>query len=130
MLRNTIALGIAAILAVALTADRAEAWGGCRFGGFHYGGYGGGYSHYSYGGYHGGYGGGVYHSGSTSYSPYSGISHSGTTAWRTPYGGGATYHSGYSSYHPDYYGGAYGGGIRYGSGTGHVQSGVPFTTVY
>jgi hypothetical protein len=129
MLRKTIALVIAATLGIALTADRAEAWGGFRAGGFRVGGYGGGFSHYSAGGVGGAYGG-AYHAGVTGYRPSTGFYHYGTTGVSGMYGG-AHYSSGYSAYHPSYYGGAYGGGIRYGSGTfGRVESGVPFTTVY
>jgi hypothetical protein len=130
MLRKTMALLIAATLGIALTADRAEAWGGFRAGGFRAGGYGGygGFSHFSAGGVGGMYGG-AYHAGVTGYRPSTGFYHYGTTGAQGMYGG-AHYSSGFSTYHPSYYGGAYGGGIRYGSGTGHVQSGVPFTTVY
>ena len=73
MLRKTIALVIAATLGMALTADRAEAWGGFRAGGFRVGGY-GSFAHYRVGGFGGLYGG-AYHVGVTGYSPYRGFYH-------------------------------------------------------
>jgi hypothetical protein len=123
---RAVAAGIG-LAVTALTADRAEAWGGFRAGGFRVGGF-GGFGHCSVGGIGGLYGG-AYHAGVTGYSPYRGFYHYGTTGVGGLYGG-AHYYSGYSAYHPAYYGGYYGGGIRYGSGVRGVYSGVPFTTVY
>ena len=76
MLRKTIALVLAAGLGLALTADRAQAWGGYRGGRSYYGG--GSYYHSSSGAYHSPYGGSAYHSGVTGYSPRTGVRRS---AW-------------------------------------------------
>ena len=103
MLRKTLFLGLAAVLALALSASKVQAWGGYHVGYTHVGpagvehwghtaGYGpyGGFSTghagaYGYGGYHAGYGygdrygayGGAYHYG---YSPYGGYAAGGFRA--------------------------------------------------
>jgi hypothetical protein len=59
MLRKTLFLTVAAVVATLAMSSRAQAWG-CYHYGYHYGGFGGG--GYHYGGYHyGGYGGGFHY---------------------------------------------------------------------
>ncbi|MCI0457124.1 MAG: hypothetical protein L0Z62_09110 [Gemmataceae bacterium] len=119
MLRTTIALVMTAALGMALTAERAEAWGGFRAGrttaGF------GGFSHSSFGAVGGAYGG-AYHAGTTGYRPSTGFYHAGTTGVQGAYGGGAYHSSAYHAYSPSSYGTSYGGGVRYGSTSGGAHS--------
>lgn len=88
MVRKTVFVVVAVVLAALTASSRAHAWGCCHYS-VHYGGYGGGGGYRYGGGYHyGGYGGGGYR-----------------------YGGGGG--NRYGGYHYGGYGGG-GGGYRYG----------------